>query len=72
MKMTEPDENEIDFSGSQRGRFHRPGAALIAPIHLEPEVQAFLQPRAERRGMELGAFVNLLLKKEIELLKAAG
>jgi hypothetical protein len=70
--MTQTEEAEVDFTGGQRGKFHRPGAALIAPIHLEPDVQAYLQARAERRGMTLGAFVNLLLKKEIELIEAAG
>lgn len=69
--MSPPDE-EVDFTDGQRGRFHRPGAALIAPIHLEPDVQAYLQARAEKRGMALGAFVNLILKKEIELIEAAG
>jgi hypothetical protein len=71
MKMTQADD-EVDFTGGQRGRFYRPGAALIAPIHLEPDVQAFLQARAEKRGMALNAFVNLILKKEIELIEAAG
>jgi hypothetical protein len=70
--MSRAEEAEVDFSGGVRGRFHRPGAALLAPVHLEPEVQAYLQAHATRRGMELSAFVNLLLKKEIELIEAAG
>ena len=69
--MTQADD-EVDFTGGQRGRFYHSGAALIAPIHLEPEVQAYLQARAEKRGMALGTFVNLILKKEIELIEAAG
>ena len=64
MKMN-PVDDEIDFSGGQRGRFHRPGAALIAPIHLEPDVQASLQARADRRGIALCALVNLILRREI-------
>lgn len=71
-KMTQADDDEVDFTGGRRSRFYRKEAALIAPIHLEPEVQAFLQARAERRGMALSAFVNLILKKEIELIEAAG
>jgi hypothetical protein len=65
--MNPDEEHEIDFTGGARGRFHRPGAALIAPIHLEPDVLTFLQARAEKRGMTLGALVNLLLRKEIEV-----
>lgn len=69
--MSPTDDPDVDFTGGERGKFHRPGAALIAPIHLEPDVQAFLQARAQRRGMALAAFVNLILKKEIELIEAA-
>ena len=70
--MTQADEKDVDFTGGQRGRFFRPGAALLAPIHLEPAVQEFLQSSADQRGMGLSAFVNMLLKKEIELIKTGG
>jgi hypothetical protein len=63
--------DEYDFSKSVRGKFHRPNAALAPPIHLEPEVLAFLTARAAARGVSLSKLVNALLKKDIELIEAA-
>ncbi len=41
---------EYDFSKAERGRFYRPGALLVPPVHLEPEVLRYLTARAEERG----------------------
>ncbi len=64
-------KDEYDFSKGERGRFHRPNAVLIPPVHLDPEVVAFLTARAEARGVSLNELVNALLKKDIELIEAA-
>jgi len=63
--------NEYDFSKAERGRFYRPGAIMAPPVHLDPDVLAFLTARAEARGIPLNALVNELLKKDIELIEAA-
>jgi hypothetical protein len=62
---------EYDFSTATRGKFHREGAQIVPPIHLEPEVLAWLSARAEARGVPLSQFVNELLKKDIALIEAA-
>jgi hypothetical protein len=64
-------KDEYDFSGATRGRFHRADSELIPPVHLDTEVLAELKPRAEARGVSLSSLVNTLLKKDIELIKAA-
>jgi hypothetical protein len=64
-------KDEYDFSKAERGRFHRPGAELVPPVHLDPEVLAYLAARAEVRGVSLSELVNALLKKDIELIEAA-
>jgi hypothetical protein len=64
-------KDEYDFSKGQRGRFHRPDAVLAPPVHLAPEVLAFLVARAQARGVSLNELVNALLKKDIELIEAA-
>ena len=64
-------KDEYDFSKGERGRFHRPNAVLIPPVHLDPEVVSFLTARAEARGVSLNELVNALLKKDIELIEAA-
>jgi hypothetical protein len=64
-------EDEYDFSKGQRGRFSRQDAVLAPPVHLDPEVLAFLTARAAARGMPLNELVNALLRKDIELIEAA-
>jgi hypothetical protein len=65
-------QDEYDFSRGQRGKFYRKDANLIPPVHLEPDVLKYLQAQAEARGATLSQLVNQLLKKDIELIEAAG
>jgi uncharacterized DUF497 family protein len=64
-------KDEYDFSDAERGKFYRPGAQLIPPVHLDPEVLSYLAARAEARGTSLNNLVNELLRKDIELIEAA-
>ena len=64
-------KDEYDFSKAERGRFYRSEAVLTPPVHLDPDVLAFLTARAEARGVSLSELVNALLKKDIELIEAA-
>ncbi len=64
-------KDEYDFSKAQRGRFYRPDAVLVPPVHLDPEVLAFLTVRAAACGISLNELVNALLKKDIETIEAA-
>jgi len=69
--MNDDMKDEYDFSKAERGRFFRPDAVLAPPVHLDPEVLAFLAARARARGMSLDELVNALLRKDIELIEAA-
>ncbi len=62
-------KDEYDFSGATRGKFSRPDAQLIPPVHLDPGVLAYLDERAIARGVSLSALVNELLKKDIALIE---
>jgi len=64
-------KDEYDFSEAERGRFYHKDAALVPPVHLDPDVLAFLTARAAARGVSLNELVNALLKKDIELIEAA-
>jgi hypothetical protein len=63
-------KDEYDFSNGERGRFFRPDATLVPPVHLDPDVLTFLSARAEARGISLNDLINALLKKDIELIEA--
>jgi len=69
--MNDDMKDEYDFSKAERGRFYRQDAVLVPPVHLDPEVLAFLTARAQARGIPLNELVNELLKKDIELIEAA-
>jgi hypothetical protein len=64
-------KDEYNFSKAPRGRFYRQDATLVPPVHLDPEVLAFLSARARARGVSLNDLVNALLKKDIEMVEAA-
>lgn len=64
-------KDEYDFSEAVRGKFYRPDAEIVLPVHLESDVQAFLTARADAKGIPLSQLVNDLLKKDIELIEAA-
>jgi len=63
-------KDEYDFSAATRGKFHRADAQPIPPVHLDPEVLAWLAERAKARGVSLSELVNDLLKKGIALIEA--
>lgn len=65
-------KDEYDFSNAERGKFHRPDLRLIPPVRLEPEVLDFLATSAKKRGTTVNQLVNQLLKKDMELIQAAG
>ncbi len=62
---------EMDLSQGQRGRFFKPGLRLNLPVYLDAPVQARLAALAKARGREFSAFINELLKKDIERLDLA-
>jgi hypothetical protein len=64
-------KDEYDFSNAERGKFYRPNLRLIPPLRLEPEVLDFLATRAQQRGVTLNELLNQLLKKDMELIRAA-
>ncbi len=63
-------KDEYDFSGAERGRFQRPGADLIPPVHLDPDVLGYLLERARAKGASLSDLVNDLLRADIALIEA--
>jgi len=69
MNKGETMRDEYDFSKGERGKFYRKDAQLQLPIHLDANVQNTLAELANAKGVELSAFVNELLKKDIELIQ---
>jgi len=62
-------KREYDFSGAVRGKFYRKDAVLRVPIYLDTKVQERLQRLAGKKGKAIGAIVNQMVRKEIDLLE---
>lgn len=65
-------EREYDFSRGQRGKFYRENIKINLPIYLEPETREFVENIALKKGMEVEAVVNKLIKKNMQLAKVIG
>ena len=61
-------KKEYDFSKGIRGKFYRKAAILRIPIYLNTALQKKLELIARKKGQDIGELVNLLIKKEIELI----
>ena len=62
---------EVDFTGSARGKFHKPGATLNLPVYLDAELQSHLSRLAIDKGVDFSTLVNGMLRKDIELIEMA-
>jgi cytidylate kinase len=61
-------KKESDFSKGMRGKFYKKGLTLRIPIYLDAKLQNQLKRIARKKGQDIEALVNKLLKKEIELI----
>ncbi len=64
-------KKEYDFSKGERGKFYHPDVELNLPVFLDPDVAAFLQELAEKKGTEIESIVNDWLRKSIDLVQSA-
>ncbi len=61
--------DDIDFSQAERGKFYHPNARFNLPIYIDAALHAQLSSIATDRDLDVSAFANELLKKDIELIK---
>lgn len=64
-------QQEYDFSKGERGKFYRKNIKINLPIYLEPDIQAFVEDIASKKRVDVEKVVNNLLKKNMQLVKAA-
>ena len=65
-------KKEYDFSKAQQGKFYRPLEKLEIPVYLDKEVKEFFSKTASKKKTGLDKIINIILRKEIEMLKAIG
>lgn len=62
-------KKEYDFSKGVRGKFYDAEAEFNLPIYLEPEVAEFVQKLASAKDLDRSKVVNMLLKKDKEIIE---
>ena len=62
-------KKEYDFSIGIRGKFYNTDAEFNLPIYLEPEIAEFVQKLAIEKNVERSQIVNMLLKKDKEIIE---
>jgi hypothetical protein len=62
-------KKEYDFSKGVRGKFYNADAEFNLPIYLEPEIAEFVQKLAVEKNVDVNKIVNLLLKKDKEIIE---
>ena len=65
-------KKEYDFTDAEQGKFFRPKEELDVPIYLDPEVEQFFAECASKGHQPLSMLVNMILRKEMEILKTVG
>ena len=62
-------KEEYDFSGGERGKFYHEDAEFDLSIYLEPDIAAFLQKVAIKKGVEVETVVNDWLRKDMTFIE---
>lgn len=62
-------KKEHDFSKGIRGKFYNADAEFNLPIYLEPEIAEFVGKLAVEKNVERSQIVNMLLKKDKEIIE---
>lgn len=62
-------KEEYDFSGGERGKFYHENITFDLPIYLEPDIAAFLQKVASKKGVEVETVVNDWLRKDMTFIE---
>ena len=62
-------KKQSNFSKAVRGKFYNPDSEFNLPIYLEPEIAEFVQKLAVEKNLDQSQIVNLLLKKNKEIIE---
>ncbi len=63
---------EYDFSKAEQGKFYRPIEELEIPIYLDAEIKNYFSKKALEKQTDLVKVINIILRKEMEILKKVG
>ncbi len=62
-------KKEYDFSKAEQGKFYRPIEEIEIPIYLDKEIKNFFVRRALAKKVKFDTVINMILRKEMDVLK---
>ncbi|CAN5222187.1 hypothetical protein BH10ACI1_BH10ACI1_10290 [soil metagenome] len=62
-------KKEYDFSKGVRGKFYNADGEINLPIYLESEIAEFVRKLAAEKHLDQSQIVNMLLKKDKEIIE---
>ena len=65
-------KKEYDFSKAVQGKFFRPESKLEMPVYLDRKIKQFLARKLAGKKISMDRAVNMILKKEMEMLEGIG
>jgi len=65
-------KKDYDLTNGVRGKFYSAEAEFNLPIYLDPEISEFVDRLAADRSLDRNTLVNLLLKKDKEMIEISG
>ena len=64
-------KDEYDFSGGERGRFHKENAEFNLPVYLNADVLGFVRNIAEKKNCDISFVVNQLIHSDMQVAETA-
>jgi len=61
--------SDLDCSGGERGKVYHADAELDIPIYIDPDVAAFVQKVAVKKGLDVETIVNDWIRKDMVFLE---
>jgi hypothetical protein len=65
-------QDEYDFSGAERGKFYRPGAVFIYPVHVDVDIRERFSRLADKTGRTASELANEVLRRAFAEIDAGG
>ena len=65
-------KKEYDFSKAEQGKFYCKPEELRFPVYLDGPIESFFSQRARKCKTDVGTLINMVLRKEMELVKELG
>jgi post-segregation antitoxin (ccd killing protein) len=65
-------KKEYDFSAAEQGKFYCKSERMKIPVYIDSSLESFYAERARVRKIDMSSLINMVLRKEMDLVKEFG